>query len=1501
MGAREPLKYSVSGGDVCTETLAQVRKATEEEDEDINNVPDDSMLGLGSEGEGDSGDLESTVNEAERGDGYDKGVVVRKTEVQDEATAVILENLRETGTRATVELASGIGKARLGARVVEALVQDGCLSRGGDGHDATGIVDVVVLVPTLTLIPKTIDEWHALMHERPGLTECMFECQVASVCSLPKLSQKELLELCGDEYEKYENEEVVKDKLKDKLKENEWPKEWRKVVDDPMTMWEWIMPRRDGTSSKPLVRLTVSTYHSASVVSKAFYQREKEPALTMFRIVDESESSKYSSGVNFERLLKDWQPHGDDLIGMTSERRLFMTEVSATSMDNENLYGKCVYRLPRVKAIELGLINQSMGHGEHSSQHEPRDDSYSDESNESENGDEDLGLDLFQPSESSSDDEEDEEDSEPPDLDSRRRARFARVTRLQERAARRLCRWFTDGFTEDEPGTWKRATLVLPCGAGKTRAPLPLLRDLFSESSQTTRAVRILVLAPGLQLLAQILEEWRANWEEVTQLPGLDVLTVCSDSNVHARGGEDGDAFEDNELDDAQRANLKVTSNPRDIEDHLLNPEASCVRVVLSTYQSSSIVQDACKRLSDTYQGQGKDSQGTFDIAIFDEAHRTVSSTRAKWASCYQIALQDHCKTVAGINIRRRLFLTATPRCPKVKGSPKGGKQDEDFELSTMDDDEIYGPHWVLKEKDAILDIENGKPGIVLPKKLIVGVVRKDACEEKLKQLMEQCQGDHERAEMLLKIASIDCAADDIAQEQGGVSALSFHHKVNDAKRFGTEFAGYSEGREPKWSVNHACAKTKIHKRTAMLKAMADNRMNNENARGLVTNVRALGEGVNSPSINLVVLDVNMRSAVSLGQATGRAARIEDDNPRKVFGYVLVLVMLADADVDELESTASQEREAWESPDTKECVSAVESGEARNEPRGKTPIGKKKHEREPHIQRLMKSGWEFKNTPGRGIGGMPPSAKKLWKKKKMPTLDEAVALQNSIDKSQSDEGQDELELRNGVKKLDFASPEVTKDTSARGTPTTSLRVAVARGGEDVGMTNQSQIPSADEPANLRGITKKLRVDGEHEEPEQLQDGLGKLQMDIPGDSYAVMTAVSTPISGSSGDVVSGGGVQRRAVGSNLLSTFDNVKVVLRALAEANPDIQEALGEVRSDTSRGFTNARDKLAKYVDVRDVTPFDPVQDGRNDTASPNAGGDARQRLEIEGVKELVRLHIERVCTTTWDTMYGLLLRWRDDPEKGNREHCNVPIGAEYKGELLGNWLAKQRGYKRNGKLYGDREAKLEELVQAKQLFLDHADDRWDLMYKLLLEWRDDPEKGNREHCNVPQDAEYKGEWLGSWLSDQRKYKKNGTLTLKGDREAKLEKLVQAKQLSWDATDDRWDTMYKLLLEWRDDPEKGNREHCNVPQGGKYKGELLGSWLNKQRKYKRNGTLTLKGDRVAKLEKLVQAKQLSWNPPKGGRRTGTYEMANFLPELASRTTTSITTTQGALHDRKK
>ena len=176
---------------------------------------------------------------------------------------------------------------------------------------------------------------------------------------------------------------------------------------------------------------------------------------------------------------------------------------------------------------------------------------------------------------------------------------------------------------------------------------------------------------------------------------------------------------------------------------------------------------------------------------------------------------------------------------------------DGDFIVSTMDNLSTHGPHWELKEKDAILDEGNGKLGIVLPKKVIVGVVRRDACEDTLRRLVRQCDDDTGRAEDLLKIAALDRVADDIAKEQRGVSALSFHPKVVDAldfkKRLEKASIELSRNTDTKWSVGHVNADTSIADRNAKLKQMADRRTNlKEKARGLVTNVRALGEGINA-------------------------------------------------------------------------------------------------------------------------------------------------------------------------------------------------------------------------------------------------------------------------------------------------------------------------------------------------------------------------------------------------------------------------------------------------------------------------------------------------------------------------------------------------------------------------------------------------------------------------------------------------------------------------------
>ena len=373
------LRYSVCGGDVLKQDLEAVREVTTKEVEECDELMESVRRRVEeSTLKGDLGDRGSTLNKKERDEWYKKGVQVRKTAVQDEATAVILERLRDD-SRVNVEMACGTGKTRLAVRVVEALVKDRLPSTEGDGLNITY---VVVLVPTLALIPQTIDEWY----DRCNRDACPFMCEVTSVCSLPKLSSREANDNVSEESE---------DEIKDQLKEKNWPKGWNEVVDDFDSLGVWLRrPQRDKSPDKPLVRLTVSTYHSVSKVSTAFHKNSKDVklALTIFdeahvTCVNNSASKSSlnrSSEVDFTLALKDTEVEGNTLSGMTSMRRLFMTatrrvpkgskvhssmdgvdapEEMVTNMDDEKTYGKCAFRLPMERAIELGLIRDYVVYG----------------------------------------------------------------------------------------------------------------------------------------------------------------------------------------------------------------------------------------------------------------------------------------------------------------------------------------------------------------------------------------------------------------------------------------------------------------------------------------------------------------------------------------------------------------------------------------------------------------------------------------------------------------------------------------------------------------------------------------------------------------------------------------------------------------------------------------------------------------------------------------------------------------------------------------------------------------------------------------------------------------------------------------------------------------------------------------------------------------------------------------------------------------------------------
>jgi predicted helicase len=187
-----------------------------------------------------------------------------------------------------------------------------------------------------------------------------------------------------------------------------------------------------------------------------------------------------------------------------------------------------------------------------------------------------------------------------------------------------------------------RTILEMACGTGKT---LTALRIAESWGAKT-----ILCLFPSLALIRQTLQEWskETKWE-----PGKWIfLCVCSDPTVQT--------YDDVVLINSD-LNFPVSTDSQKVRDFLTSPFDG-VKVVFSTYQSSPVV--------------AKGMREPFDLAIFDEAHRTAT----RKGTNFSFALSDN-----NLTIKKRLFMTATPRHYRIK---------EDLEESavfSMDKPGVYG------------------------------------------------------------------------------------------------------------------------------------------------------------------------------------------------------------------------------------------------------------------------------------------------------------------------------------------------------------------------------------------------------------------------------------------------------------------------------------------------------------------------------------------------------------------------------------------------------------------------------------------------------------------------------------------------------------------------------------------------------------------------------------------------------------------------------------------
>lgn len=397
-----------------------------------------------------------------------------------------------------------------------------------------------------------------------------------------------------------------------------------------------------------------------------------------------------------------------------------------------------------------------------------------------------------------------------------------------------------------------RVSAIMACGTGKT-----LIALWVAERQQASRT---LVLVPSLALLRQILHEWLRE----TSLPRLAYLCVCSDSTV--KDGTDTIATAQSDLD------FQVSTNADNVREFLDAPFDGR-KIVFSTYQSAQVVGEALK------PGEA------FDFAVFDEAHKTAGREGRNFA----FALED-----ANLPIRKRLFLTATPR--HYNPQQRDGEGEAKLVFS-MDRPDVYGP-----QAYRLTFAEAARRGIICGYKVVISVISSEMVTNELLSRGEVLvNGDAVQARQVANQIALRDAID----QYGVNKVFTFHKTVKSAESF---VADGSEG-----VGAHLPEFETFHVNGTMPTARREREMRDFRAatRAVISNARCLTEGVDVPAVDMVAFLSPRRSRVDIVQATGRAMR---RSPGKTTGYVLVPLYVEQAADESVEAAVSRSSfdEVWD-------------------------------------------------------------------------------------------------------------------------------------------------------------------------------------------------------------------------------------------------------------------------------------------------------------------------------------------------------------------------------------------------------------------------------------------------------------------------------------------------------------------------------------------------------------------------------------------------------------
>ena len=377
-----------------------------------------------------------------------------------------------------------------------------------------------------------------------------------------------------------------------------------------------------------------------------------------------------------------------------------------------------------------------------------------------------------------------------------------------------------------------RATVVMACGTGKTLVAL--------WAAVKVDPKRVLVLVPSLNLLRQTVHEWanRNYWGE-----RFRYLCVCSDSKVAS--GYDDMEIRQEDLDFPVGTKHEIVSK-------FLNGGDGAVSVVFCTYQSAHVV------------GKAVNGSDPFDIGIFDEAHKTTGRDGTR----FSFSLKDE-----NLPIRKRLFLTATPRHYDIRNRDKEGE----FAVASMDNEAIYG-----RVAHRLTFSQAAKQKIIVPYKIIISVVDSAMVDNSLLEQSEVViKGDPVRAKWVAHQIALKHAV----EEHDLKRVITFHSRIKAAASFASDGSEGIGLYLHKFKRFHVSGEQSTAERDEKMLEFA------RVQRGVITNARCLTEGVDVPSVDIVAFIDPRRSRVDIVQAVGRAMRRTTDGG-KTCGYVLVPLYL---------------------------------------------------------------------------------------------------------------------------------------------------------------------------------------------------------------------------------------------------------------------------------------------------------------------------------------------------------------------------------------------------------------------------------------------------------------------------------------------------------------------------------------------------------------------------------------------------------------------------------